>query len=138
MEKIMDITDRLAKLIEADLSTDDRESAKIKIMAFLKDNPSPKDELIHKMSDDLKIDTPIFESIVYEILGSFAGHGKAKEKGFTEKDADPKELAMGIKVEMEHTNWPFMAKRIALDHLSEIKDYYTRLAKMEKDAGIED
>lgn len=134
----MDIIDRLSKLLEADLSTDDRESAKRKIMAFLKDNPTPKDELIHKMSDDLKIDTPVFESIVYEILGSFAGHGKAKEKGFTEKDADPKELKMGIDVEKEHTNWPEMAKRIACDHLAEIPDYYTRLAKMEADAGIKD
>jgi hypothetical protein len=43
---------------------------------------------------------------------------------------------MGIKVEMEHTTDPLIAKRISLDHLSEIPDYYTRLAKMEKEAGI--
>lgn len=28
----------------------------------------------------------------------------------------------------------FLSKRIALDHLAEFKDYYTRLVKMEKEA----
>jgi hypothetical protein len=40
---------------------------------------------------------------------------------------------MGIKVEMEHTKDKDMAKQIALDHLTEIPDYYTRLASMEKE-----
>ena len=139
MEVIMDILDRLSILIEDvdGLDRSEEEETKLKIMAFLKDNPTPPDSEIHKMSDDLGIDTPVFESVVYKILGSFAGHGRAKEKGFEEKDADPKELAMGIKIEAEHTNWPTMAKRIALDHLAEIPDYYTRLIKMERDAGIE-
>ena len=61
-------------------------------------------------------------------------YGLADRKGFTEKDADPKELAMGIKVEMEHTTDPEVATKILLDHLAEISDYYTRLAKMEKEA----
>ena len=63
--------------------------------------------------------------------------GEAHEKGVTENDVDPKELAMGIKVEKEHTDNPVLAKRIALDHLAEIPDYYTRLDKMERDAGVE-
>jgi hypothetical protein len=50
---------------------------------------------------------------------------------------DPKELAAGIEVEKEHTNNPKIAKSIAKDHLSEIKDYYTRLKKMELEAGKE-
>lgn len=49
-----------------------------------------------------------------------------------EKEVDPKELAKGIKVEMEHTDDPKEAKRIALQHLAEIKDYYSRLEKVEK------
>jgi len=49
-------------------------------------------------------------------------------------DADPKELEMGRKVEMEHTINPNFAKRIALDHLAEIPDYYTRLIAMENEA----
>lgn len=45
-----------------------------------------------------------------------------------------KQLRMGIKVEMEHTSSPKVAKRIALDHLREFpgKPYYTELAKLEK------
>jgi hypothetical protein len=45
-----------------------------------------------------------------------------------------KELSMGTKIEMEHVNSKSMAKEIAMDHLVEIPDYYTRLKKMEKEA----
>lgn len=45
-----------------------------------------------------------------------------------------KQLKMGIKVEYEHTRDKTIATEIALDHLYEIPDYYTRLAKMEKEA----
>ena len=45
-----------------------------------------------------------------------------------------KELSMGTKVEMEHVNSKGLAKEIAMDHLVEIPDYYTRLKKMETEA----
>lgn len=45
-----------------------------------------------------------------------------------------KQLKMGIDVEMEHVNSRKLAKEIAMDHLVEIPDYYTRLDKMEKEA----
>jgi len=41
---------------------------------------------------------------------------------------------MGIKVEYEHTKSTFIATKICIDHLSECRDYYTRLAKMEEEA----
>jgi len=47
-----------------------------------------------------------------------------------EKDVDPKELKMGIKVEMEHTDDPAKAKVIALQHLAEDPKYYTKLASL--------
>jgi len=43
------------------------------------------------------------------------------------------ELKKGIKVELEHTSNPKVAREIALDHLNEKLDYYTLLAKIEKD-----
>ena len=49
-----------------------------------------------------------------------------------------KQLEKGIKVEKEHTNDEKKARRIALDHLFEISDYYDRLGKMEKGALKED
>jgi len=45
-----------------------------------------------------------------------------------------KELNIGINIEMEHTKNKTIALEIALDHLSEFPDYYTRLVKMEKKA----
>lgn len=45
-----------------------------------------------------------------------------------------KELEMGIEVEKEHTKDDAKAREIALDHLKEFPDYYTRLADMEKKA----
>lgn len=50
---------------------------------------------------------------------------------------NPAELEVGIQVEMEHTDDPDTARKIAIDHLREIPDYYTRLTQMEKSAGIE-
>lgn len=44
-----------------------------------------------------------------------------------------KQLRIGVKVESEHTTSQTTAKEIAMDHLSEIPDYYTRLDKMEKE-----
>ena len=45
-----------------------------------------------------------------------------------------KQLDMGEPIEHEHTKNHTLAKEIALQHLDEIPDYYTRLKKMEADA----
>ena len=45
-----------------------------------------------------------------------------------------KQLKMGIKVEHEHTKDNDLATDIALQHLNEIPDYYTRLDKLESSA----
>jgi len=42
---------------------------------------------------------------------------------------DKKQLAIGIAVEMEHTNNKKTALEIAIDHLTEKNDYYTELIK---------
>lgn len=103
------------------------------IMDFFADNPSPPDEDIHKLAKKLNLEPDDFEAKIYSILGSILGSGKAKKEKFTEKDANPNELKMGIKIEHEHTKNKTIAKRIALDHLAELPDYYTRLKKMEGD-----
>jgi hypothetical protein len=48
-----------------------------------------------------------------------------------------KQLEMGIPIEHEHTKDKDLATDIALQHLGEIPDYYTRLKKMESDAKKE-
>lgn len=44
------------------------------------------------------------------------------------------QLLKGIEVELEHTNDKDKAKEIAMDHLFEMPDYYTKLKKMENDS----
>jgi len=56
-----------------------------------------------------------------------------KKPAISEKDVDPEELKMGIKVEMEHTNDPAVAKIIALHHLAEDPKYYTKLKTIHVD-----
>ncbi len=45
---------------------------------------------------------------------------------------DPQQILRGIEVELEHTKDPKIALEIAMDHLMELPDYYTRLDQMEK------
>lgn len=52
-------------------------------------------------------------------------------------DSIEKQLEMGIKVEMEHVDDEELSKEIAMDHLVEFPDYYTRLEKMENEAEKE-
>ena len=42
------------------------------------------------------------------------------------------QLTKGISVEMEHTSDTDVAREIALDHLSELPDYYDKLEKVEQ------
>jgi hypothetical protein len=42
-------------------------------------------------------------------------------------NVNTKELAIGVQVEMEHTNDPKIATEIAMDHLTEDPEYYTKL-----------
>jgi len=69
-----------------------------------------------------------------DIYDEFFTEGNYVHSNLIEGEVDQKQLEMGIKVEYEHTTNEDIATRIALDHLSEIPDYYARLIKMEKEA----
>ncbi len=66
--------------------------------------------------------------------------------GITWSQYDVEQFRMGLDVELEHglidpaTNVtnddPVITGKIALAHLNEFPDYYTRLAKMEKEADL--
>lgn len=45
---------------------------------------------------------------------------------------DKKELEAGTQIEMEHTDDEEIARRIAIDHLTEDPKYYTHLIEMER------
>ncbi len=64
---------------------------------------------------------------------------------FTTEEFDLEQFMMGLEVELEHGRRdpatdvthddPLITGKIALAHLHEMPDYYTRLAKMEAEAG---
>jgi hypothetical protein len=54
------------------------------------------------------------------------------------EDVNQSELKKGIEIEHEHTKDKAVAKQIATDHLTENKQYYTDLDKMEKSARKRD
>ena len=106
----------------------------IEILEWFAKNPYPEDKEVHELAEELNIDDHEFERHIYAIISSIVSEGKSNtDPG----KYDKKEEALGIKVEMEHTSFPAIAKKITHDHLAEIPDYYTRLAKMEKEAGVE-
>ena len=47
---------------------------------------------------------------------------------------DLKQLLTGIKIEREHTSNKFIALEIAMDHLERTPDFFSRLARMEREA----
>jgi hypothetical protein len=76
-----------------------------------------------------------FDTIFEQIFQGIA-KGKTLEQIANKHNVDLKtienQLEKGQKVEMEHTKDKELAKKIAMDHLYEIPDYYDKLQKMEK------
>lgn len=72
--------------------------------------------------------------------------GKELGIDWSKSKFDVEQFRMGLDVELEHgkrdpvTNVtnddPILTGKIALAHLNEFPDYYTRLYKMEKEAGL--
>lgn len=90
----------------------------------------------HKLAEDLGLkEAAELEERAYAMLQSFWSQGRAMKKGM-DFEVDEKEVKMGMEVEKEHTDNPVIAYRIAMDHLAEMPDYYTKLAKMESEGGV--
>lgn len=76
-----------------------------------------------------------FDHLVENILQGLAA-GKTEQQ-IADKHGVSVEQIMtqvedGIQVEMEHTDCPKIARKIAMDHLWERPDYYSRLSQIEK------
>ncbi len=98
---------------------------------FLK-NPYPDDEQVHSFAEEIGVDEDELERNVYAILSSILSEGYSK--GEERPEFDKEQLKKGIEVEYEHTTNPIISKKIAMDHLVEIPDYYDRLERMEDEA----
>jgi hypothetical protein len=106
----------------------------VAVATFLRDNPDPSDEEFHKWAESSGFETDEAEAAAYSLASKyvkfvFGGRSKSKPP----PDLDPEQLRMGIKVEQEHIDDPSVAEKIALDHLTEFKEYYTALDKMESE-----
>ena len=131
---------RLATRVAGDENDLGFDPLSMKVARWLFDNPNPSDEKFHEWAKSEKIEPSDAETAAYRLGSTFATFmfaGRADKEGITAEDVDQEQLSMGIAVEMEHTVCRTIAARIALDHLAEIDDYYTRLKKMEEDAGAE-
>lgn len=104
------------------------------LLELVKQNPNPSDKLVHDWAEKKGLEPDFVEEQIYKLLSGLLSGGKSKGKDIK---VNPKELKMGMKVETEHTSNKFLARKIAIDHLVEISDYYTRLLAMEKQAEKE-
>jgi hypothetical protein len=107
------------------------------LTTFFKNNPRAEDAQVHELAEAYRVDPHVMETQIYGLLGDkmktsadkIPG-GKADDKPSSAFSAE--QMAMGKKIEMEHTNDPAIAEEIARDHLEEFGNYYTHLDKMEK------
>lgn len=93
------------------------------------------DDNMHSWAEKNKLNIHAVEAEVYKLAikyNNILHEGKGPEAKKTWKDVGPDQLQMGIKVEMEHTGDPELARKISVDHLTEFGNYYTALDEMEK------
>jgi hypothetical protein len=90
----------------------------------------PDEELLVFDAGDLRMVGPVDVERMErnpKIVGGVQAYAAANPERI-----DPEQLRIGTEHEMEHTADPETARQIALDHLREIPDYYTRLEKLER------
>jgi len=72
---------------------------------------------------------------VQESLNEYVKHLQGgKGDDLNAEDVDQDQLKIGVATEMEHTTDEEISQEIALDHLAEVPDYYTKLVQ----AGLVD
>ena len=91
------------------------------------------DDTIDRMEDEESGKYTKFQDFEGGLSEGKKKKAKKEEKPYNPNAIHPSELRMGIRVEMEHTDDPKKAEKIALDHLAENPYYYTAL----KLAGID-
>jgi len=133
---------------EDSLSKSATSDQKKKLVTFVKSHPNLEDEDFHEYAEKLGLSPHAAEEVIYAHVhkteAAAIPGGLARSN--TPSDFSAKELKMGVKVEKEHlvggkysrADAFKKAREIAMDHLKEIPDYYTRLKKMEQEAEDEE
>jgi len=104
----------------------------IAVINFLQQNPAPGPE-IYQLVENAGISKDEFYNSIHSLASKFVNFlrgGYMIDKGFDISTVNQNELNLGIKVEYEHAADEAIAKKIAMDHLADLPDYYTRLQKM--------
>jgi hypothetical protein len=102
------------------------------IEEFENDNQDFREEFLKQFGDKKEVKK---SDSTEKIKGGVSDNKSLKEiaqKHDVDIDDILKQLELGIKVEMEHTDDPKVAIEIAKDHLCEFPTYYTELNKMEQ------
>lgn len=86
---------------------------------------------IKKLAIELKLTDQQLFDILLKLFSAMI-NGTGKHNSVPDSNFDKKQLELGVKIELEHTNNQYIAKMIAKDHLMELPDYYTKLKQMEK------
>ena len=111
------------------------------LLKFFADNPAPADKKFHKFCEERGWNVHLAEAEAYKMASKFARFwlgGRSNEAGATTR-YDPKAIAAGISIEMEHTPDKAVAEKISKDHLAEHPLYYSEklgLKPMEKKLGV--
>jgi hypothetical protein len=101
------------------------------IEEFENDNQDFREEFL-KEFEDIKETSKKEKPIEKGGMSDSKSIKEIAEKHNVDIDDILKQLELGIKVEMEHTDDPKIAIEIAKDHLCEFPTYYTELDKMEQ------
>lgn len=102
-------------------------------MINLFSNNDASEDDINSLSSSLGVKKDEIHKILYKLMSEFFGSGRYVDavKSGNPPDIDDAQLKKGIETEMEHTTSAIFAKKIALDHLTEDSEYYTKLENME-------
>jgi hypothetical protein len=107
------------------------------LINFLKNNPYPTDDKIHRLAEVLCVEPKILEEVAYGLLTAFFCCGKSKGENYP---MDGFETNKGIEIEFEHCDKEsvyasLISNKIRSDHHAEHggKPYYKFLVNMEEE-----
>ena len=109
--------------------------SKMSLVLYLKQYPTASPQEVFQWARTMFFNPDEVDRLLVEYAAKYAdllSSGRSIEKSVGEEEVDPTELRIGIQIETEHTTDLEIAKKIALDHLAEHKDYYTALVAMER------
>jgi hypothetical protein len=111
--------------VTMDVGDDGLQEMLIDIFSY---DPPEDDEDLHEIAEAWGLEPSVVEEAVYGLLADFLSGGLSGGKDVA---VNLEQLKAGIDVEKEHTPNPFLAAKIAKDHLVEDPEYYTKLKTME-------